>query len=299
MNKPINYLSSTSPASASERLLDQLSRNSTPHLDPLARVNWEALNHATFWLPEAAISLYGLPQYEQLSLEQKQALSRFEFLNFIEAGLWLESLFMKRIGRSLSRPRKRLPELIYHLHELREEAGHSLMFLELIRRSAPDLPNDHFYRWNLANVMAHFAPFDSIAFWVAVLCGEEVPDRMNRFIRKHRHEICPSVYDIVSIHIMDEARHIAHARDTIEQCLTTTPAWQKRLMQPVINKVFQQFVATFYFPEQHIYERAGLNPSENWPQLARSNPHRIAFVDQCVESSLRILRHNGLRLNWR
>jgi len=298
MNKQPAPLSNV-PATASERLLDQLSRNSTPHLDPLARVNWEGLDQDAFWLPEAAISLYGLPQYADLSLSQRKALSRFEFLNFIEAGLWLESLFMKRIGRSLSQPRRRLPELIYHLHELREEAGHSLMFLELIRRTAPELPNDHFYRWNLANVMAHFAPFESIAFWVAVLCGEEVPDRMNRFIRKHRQEICPSVYDIVSIHIMDEARHIAHARDTIEQRLSVTPAWQKRLMRPVINRVFRQFVQTFYFPTQAIYELAGLDPNENWPCLARANPHRIAFVDQCVTSSLRILRDNGLRLNWR
>lgn len=285
--------------SQSDRLLEQLSRNSTPYHDPLDRVNWSALNQTSFWLPEEAISLYGLPVFDELPMEQRRALSHYEFMSFIEAGIWLESLFMERISRSLKKPRKRLPELIYHLHELREEAGHSLMFLELLKRSGPMLPNTRFYRYNMANMLALHAPFNSVGFWVAVLVGEEVPDRMNRFIRKHREKVCPTIYDIVSTHIIDEARHIAHARDALESQLSSMRGWQKKLVQPIIQRVFRQFIHAFYFPSPHVYELAGLSPGTDWARKARNNPHRIKFVDHCVQSSLRSLRQHGINLDWK
>ncbi len=287
------------PLSQSNELLEQLSRNSTPYSDPLNRVNWDELSQGAFWLPEEAISLHGLPQFDSLPVEQRRALSQFEFLNFIEAGLWLESLFVERISRSLRRPRRDLPRLIYRLHELREEAGHSLLFLELLRRSGPLLPNTRFHRWNAANLLGRYAPYESAGFWTAVLIGEEVPDRMNRFIRKHRDQICPAVYDIVSIHIIDEARHIAHARETLEGRLAGMPGWKKQLMRPFIGKVFRQFVDAYYFPPPRVYELAGLTPGSEWAKAARSNQHRIAFVDDCLQSSLRQLRQHGLVLDWR
>lgn len=284
----------TLPVSQSTELLEQLSRNSTPYNDPLKRVRWGELNQSSFWLPEEAVSLYGLPQYEQLPVEQRRALSQFEFLNFIEAGLWLESIFIERIARSLKRPRKNLPRLIYLLHELREEAGHSLLFLDLLRRSGPLLPNTRFHRLNMANLVGRYAPFDSAGFWAAVLIGEEVPDRLNRFIRKHRDEVCPAVYEIVSIHVIDEARHIAHARETVESKLATMPGWQKRLLRTVVTRVVRQFINAYYFPGPRVYELAGLTPGVDWAKAARRNPHRKAFVENCLQSSLRLLKTHGL-----
>jgi len=283
----------------SDRLLEQLCRNSVPYSDPLARVNWSALSHSSFWLPEEAISVYGLAHYHALSLQQRQALSHYEFMNFIEAGLWLEGLFMERIGRALRNSHQRPIELAYHLHELREEAGHSLMFLELLKRNGPLQPNTHFHRLNLANLVARHAPFESVLFWVAVLIGEEVPDRMNRFIRKHRNDICPTIYDIVSTHIVDEARHIAHARDNLDVRLGQLPRWKKRLLRPFIGQVFREFVAMFYFPGPRVYELAGLHDGTYWATQARTNPHRHRFADTCVDSALRGLRQHGLSLDWR
>lgn len=280
-------------------LVDQLSRNSQPYHDPLSRVRWERLSLEQPWLPESALSLYGLPEYAALDEDQRLALSHYEFINFIEGALWLESLFMERIARSMGRVEGDLGRVIYRLHELREEAGHSLMFLELIRRSKLPVPGTRFRRANLANFLGRFGPFDSPAFWIAVLIGEEVPDRMNRMIRKHRDRICPAIYDIITVHMIDEARHIAYARDTLQSQVARLPRWQLRLFQPLINRVFRQFVQAFYFPEPRIYALAGLAGARRWAQLARRNPARIRFVDQCVSSALRLLRQHGLQLHWR
>lgn len=283
---------------SSEILLEQLSRNSVPYMDPLTRIRWDTLDTQQYWLPAEAISLYGTDEFEHMDEDQKKALARYEFLSFIEAGLWLENLFMQRIISSLRNPRNDMTSMIYHLHELREEAGHSLMFLELIRRGGPLLPNNRLHRWNFINAVARFSPFKSSVFWTAVLIGEEVPDRLNRFIRKHREQICPAIYDISTIHVMDEARHIAHARDYLQQKFSTMSDRRKDLLQPVLQRMIQHFVRTFYFPPANVYELAGLTPGRKWEKLARNNPQRILFVANCVENSMRLLKEHGFDLNW-
>ncbi len=285
-------------------LHEQLSRNSTPYDDPLDRVHWDELDKTCFWLPEEAISLFDTAQYDKLHIDQKKRLSQVEFINFIEAGLWLESLFMERIGRSVRQDRTHLSELIYHLHELREEAGHSLMFLELIKRSNEDnknalnVPNKHFNRLNFANLFAKFAPFNSAMFWVAVLVGEEVPDRMNRYIRKNKDSACRPVVDIVSIHIHDEARHIAHAKSMISKKLKRFSDVKIKLVSLLINKMFNDFVQAYYYPPQSIYLAAGLDKKMNWQAIAHKNQHRQVFVKNSIRPTLDAINAQGVKLNW-
>jgi len=279
-------------------LHEQLSRNSTPYDDPLNNISWNKLSKDTFWLPEEAISLFGTPEYAQLSTIQKQRLSQVEFINFIEAGLWLESLFMERIGRSVRQNRSHLGELTYHLHELREEAGHSLMFLDLIQRSELIVPNKHFNRLNFANLFAKFAPFNSAMFWVAVLVGEEVPDRMNRYIRKHRDFVCKPISEIVSIHIHDEARHIAHAKSMITNKLSGFSHAKNFIISTLINKMFNDFVQAYYYPTNAIYIAAGLDKKTNWKNIAKKNAHRQMFVKSSIQPTLNTINEQGVKLNW-
>jgi len=285
--------------SHSNQLLEQLARNSTPYQDPLTRINWDSLHHDHFWLPQQAISLYGLNEYESLPKAQKRALSQYEFLNFVEACLWLESVFVARISTTVRKLRHRQARHIYRLHELREEIGHILMFCELMRRCGLVLPNTRFRQLRPARLFAKYAPFESIMFWMVVLIGEEVQDRMNRFIRKNAEELCPAVYDIVSTHIIDEGRHIAHARETLEQLLHYSSRVKTLALQPMINRIFKKFIDAFYFPPARVYELAGLTPGKRWTQAVRRNAHRLQFIDECVTSTLHVLKENKIQLKWR
>lgn len=282
----------------SSALLEQLSLNSVPYHDPLARVDWKALDRKEFWLPEPALSLYGLPAYERQPKEQRRALSQYEFLNFVAAELWFETLFMERIGRSLRRPGASA-HLVYRLHKLREEAGHSLMFLELIRRAGLSPPPRPARSFGIANLLVRFAPFESTVFLTAVLLGEELPDRMNRWVCRHHAEICPAIADIVKAHVMDEARHIVHARDVLHARLKGLRPWRIAPLIPVLNAALRGFVRAFYFPGPRIYELAGLTPGKQWHRAARRNPHRIAFVADTIRPTLRLLEQQGLKLHWR
>lgn len=280
-------------------LARQLSRNSTPYHDPATRIRWESLGRDQYWLPEDAISLHGVPSFDTLSDSQRQRLSQYEFLNFIEAGLWLERIFMERIARSLHLSGQDRQIVKYRLHELREEAGHSLMFLEVMERGNLSLPYTQRPALRFANLFGRYAPLESLGFWIATTLGEEIPDRLNRHVRSHGSDICPAILEICTAHIIDEARHIAYAREVLEQRLGALSSWKRTLLGPIVQKLLRQFIQIFYYPRPELYQLAGLFPGKEWARLAQRNPRRGEFVDHCVNPTLQMLRSRGFRISWR
>ena len=169
-------------AHAELSLLEQLSTNSAHYSDPLTRLDWQNLDATRPWLPEEAVSLYGLPEYTELSDALKVRLSQYEFTGFIQAGIWLEAIFIERLSKNL-RNTQSTQELAYYLHEIREEAGHSLMFLKLMENSGLRLPGVWRNRPFVADFLGRYTPLNTTLFWLAVTIGEEVPDRLNRYVR--------------------------------------------------------------------------------------------------------------------
>lgn len=280
-------------------LNQQLVRSSLPYQEPMAQVDWSTLSLESFWLPESSLSLYGVDEFMRLPLCSRQALSQVEFLHFIEAGLWLERLFMKRISASLWQGDQDSERMRYHLHELREEAGHTLMFMELHERSGLIRPASGFDRLRLANCLGTYAPFESLAFWIAVLVGEAVPDRVNHWVHKNRDGVCPAIYDLARVHMIDEARHIAHARQSVVARLAQTAGWSRRLLAPLISAVFRQFVRALYFPPQAIYLQAGLPAQTDWHAKVLACKARSDFVDENVCDIVTLLAQYGVALRWR
>jgi hypothetical protein len=283
--------------SAPAELVEQLSRNSTPYHDPVAKVRWDTLDRDAYWLPPEAVSLHGVPEFMALPESQRKRLSQYEFLNFVEAGIWLEGIFMERIARSLRGQADRV-DLKYRLHELREEAGHTLMFLELMERSGLPLPANRNRGHLLADLFGRHAPLESLAFWMAMVIGEEVPDRLNRYVRKHASQVCPAITEICTLHIIDEARHIAYARGLLEERLDGLRGWQRPILKVVMGPLLRQFVSVFYYPTSHLYDLAGLMPGRTWAKRARTNPHRTRFVAQCLNPALQLLRERDLNIAW-
>lgn len=282
-----------------EDLAAHLSRNSAPYADPVGRIQWSELSLDSFWLPEAAISLNGLAAFDCLPQQQRQRLSQMEFINFIQMGIWVENIFIERIARGLRRPPGRLDEHRYLLHEIREEAGHSLMFLELIDRSGLPRLQMQVPGLRLAAALGRHLPYDWLGFWLAVTIGEEIPDRLNRYLRKHGDGIDPVIRALVTTHVVDEARHIAYARCRAQKLLDGAGGAKIRSMGLLIRPLLRQFVQAFYFPGPGVYRAAGLEQPETWAQWARSNGHRLDFVDQCVRPVLRGFETHGLRLDRR
>jgi len=275
--------------------LKQLGCNSAQYRDPLTQLPWHTLSLEDFWLPPAALSLAGVAIFEQQPELVQRRLSQYEFLHFIQAGLWLEGVFVARLSRALHKVES-TAEYAYNLHEIREEAGHSLMFLKLMEHSGLRLPHDSFQRPWLADFLGRNAPEKSALFWLAVVMGEEIPDRLNRFVRSNGEAVNPLIQQMCRLHVIDEARHIARSRHTLEQHLTSTSAITRSFLTPVVRTLLAQFVRTFYLPSPAVYELAGLGSGRYWRALARRNPLRVAFVAQCVRPTLHLLQRHAFNI---
>jgi hypothetical protein len=282
---------------SSVSLQQRLSTASTPYRDPLEGIAWQSIEQGGPWLPEAALSLHGVRAFARLPEERRELLSRYELIHLLQAGLWLETLFMERLSRSLQQAEGDLGQQIYHLHEIREEAGHSLMFLELMRRSGLTVPPSPFLRLRLANMFGRFAPTRHAAFWLAVFIGESIPDRMNRLICQHRHEVVAAAYDLARLHSTDEARHIAHARDILAGTRQAIPRWQVPLLACVIGIALREFVDALFYPQPGLYRLAGLPEHTPWSRLACSSPERRAFVSGMVRPTVEALGGWGITLD--
>jgi hypothetical protein len=276
-------------------LLRQLSENSESYRDPLSHVDWRALDCDAFWMPEPALSLYGLAEYDTLSLGVKRRLSHYEFVNVMCCGLWLERVFLQRVSQRLECPIART-EYEFCLHELREEAGHSLMFLKAIHASALALPGGAWRAPRLANWLARHAPAGGTLFWLAMVIGEDVPDKFNRYLRGMSSAVHPIVAQICTLHVIDEARHIAAARSRLQAALQNGAGWQRPVLAPLMNLLLRQVVDVFYLPPPCFYELAGLTRGRWWRALAARNATHRHFVAQQLAPTLRMLESYGLRV---
>lgn len=281
-------------AGADSSLLRQLSRNSERYRDPLAVIDWNQLADGGWWLPEPALSLYGLPEYATLSVETRQTLSRYEFANVMYAGLWLESVFVQRVSRRLD-PALPRAEYEYFLHEIREEAGHSLMFLKALQSGGLRLPRGTWRSPPLADWLARRASVDGALFWLATVIAEDVPDKFNRYVRGYAGELNPAARQVSALHAADEARHLAAARSRLEHAVDGVAPLPRVALNLVAKLLLKQLAATFYTPPAPFYELAGLTHGRWWQRHARSNPARRDFVRERLAPTLRVLEGYGIR----
>jgi hypothetical protein len=278
-------------------LLRQLAANSIPYCDPLSRLNWSLLNKEQYWLPLKALSLHGLTEFEALPELTKIRLSQYEFINFIHAGLWLEEIFLQRASLHLSEIQN-WTERVFYLHGIREEIGHSLMFLKLMEASGLHLPSHLAKGPYFANLIGRHVPHDSALFWLSVVIGEEVPDKFNRYLRAQKeNEINALIRQMCALHVIDEARHITHAHGILGNKLADKSKLSKVLLQLVIKLLLKQFVRAFYLPQPCVYELAGLAPGRKWHHLARTNPARMEFIAHCVKPTLNLLKTYGIQIS--
>lgn len=276
-------------------LPERLSASSADYRDPVAQVAWDTLDTGRPWMPAEMVSLYGLPEWERLSAEQRRRLGQCELVAFLGLGLWLEALFMQRTAARASRgPERDLADYTYQLHELREEAGHSLMFLELIRRSG--IPPVATRRPRMATAFARVAPFDSAGFWATILIGEAVPDQVNRLLSRDE-ELPEAVRQVMALHMREEARHIAYARSRVSERLAGLSRLRRRALGVLVRQVFRQFIGQCFYPPAEVYARAGLDRPRALARRARENPHRAAVVRRCAGPTVDFLAEHGLALD--
>lgn len=269
---------------------------SSPYRDPLARLKWDSLDLERWWLPPQALSLAEVEEFKGLSPSLQRRLSQCEYLHLQATGLWLKSLFMRQVCGALDRSTPALQSR--YLHEIREKAGHSLMFVELSERSGLRIADPQRYRPRFADACSRWVGVDSALFWALAVVGEELPDKLNRAVRQLSDSAsnCAVVYHLATLQVMDETRHIALARANCEEASQRLSSAQRLLRVPVLSYFVRALARYLYFPPSAVYAAAGLDRPRAWQQLARSNPARQRLLAHGVKPTLDFLRQQGWRV---
>ena len=271
-------------------------RAPAPYEDPVTRIDWDAVDRDCWWLPPDALSLAGVADFEALPIGARRRLSHCEYLHLLQTGLWLEALFVERLALLAYRADD-LDRRAAYLAEMREEAGHSLMFVELIRRSGVPLRPARGIAVRGGHALGRSIPADSSLFWALVVAGEELPNRLNLRLRRgvENATLSAVVYRMAQIHIRDEAMHAAFARSQCEARTKRLAPWQRALASRALAPILRAFARHLHYPPAAIYESAGLAPAARWRDAARRNPERRALCDETLAPTLEFLR----RIGWR
>ena len=269
--------------------------------DPLARLDFDALDRDCWWMPPGALALAGVPAFEALPLALRRRVSHVEYIHLLHAGLWLESVFIARMAGLAQRSedpatRAQLLELV------REEAGHSLMFVELLAQGGFPLQPAPKAAIALVEHAGRIVPSGSALFWALVVLGEELPDRLNRLVQRGVEDATLSalVYRMSRIHTRDEAAHAAYARGRCTEATAASPPMLRALLAPSISLGVALYARYVCYPPASLYARAGLDDARRWRGLALANPVRRRQVTLLLRPTLEFLRRCGwpLRSRW-
>jgi hypothetical protein len=162
-------------------------------------------------------------------------------------------------------------EFRYAYHEVIEEAQHSLMFQEFVNRSGfnpSGLPavgrrGSHF-------VIRCGAWFPEL-FFILVLGGEDPIDYVQRTMLRDRDAIQPLLRRISQIHITEEARHLAFARQYLRRFVPQLSASRRIRLAIWAPVILARMVRTMMRPSAQVARRWQI-PKNTLAEAYRGNP---------------------------
>ena len=274
----------------------RLSAASLPYRDPAAEIPWHDLDPERPWLPERLISLFGLPEYAALGAQERVRLGQIEFAATVQLGLRLENILLGRFSDDSMRELDRdLLNYRYELHELREEIGHSLMFLELIERGAVPMLASIGRRARRAGRIARLMPVASPLYLAGVLIAESVPTEFHRPVRDDEN-VPAAIRAVVRLHTRDEMRHIAFAQLRLVQTLKRSSRPARTVYAKLLRLMLRDFIDVCFYPAPEVYRAAGLAGADRLARAARASAARAALASECVAPVTRFLRQQGVFL---
>ena len=264
--------------------------------DPLAVIDWNAADPALPWLPPSRLSLAGNPAQARLSHEALVRFSQVELARLCAAGLWLEGLFISRVA-ARGFLGYRAEEARVMLQEVREESGHSLMFLEMIERAGLTdvalLSPTALLSW-----VAHRLRPEQPEFWAMVFIGETVTDTFAmgalKAAAREGVPICPVARQVLAFHHREEARHIAAARVLLEGGVARMNPARRRLFAWTVRFLLGRFLGATLYPTPASLDAAGLDGPQALAAAARVCPRRRRLAQACAAPALEFLAQSAL-----
>ncbi|EOM75304.1 diiron oxygenase [Rhodococcus rhodnii] len=272
------------------RLLASSARKS---YDPVVEVDWEApIPQNKFGMTPEWSTLYGTPYWEELTDEQRVALTKHEAASVSSTGLWFEILLMQMLLRDVYSRDKHSRHVQFALTEVGDECRHSVMFARAGEHmNMPGYGPTGFIH-QLGKVWGNF--FRGGNAYASVMAAEEILDMMQRdFMRDER--VQPVTRTVSKIHVLEEARHIRFAREEVARRLDG--ASRARMAFERFSTAFTVYFVMKSMIHKDVYANAGLDADRALREAA-GNQHYKDTVRTSGTKLMQFLDSVGLVGGW-
>ncbi|MFE7742248.1 diiron oxygenase [Nocardia sp. NPDC057455] len=216
--------------------------------------------------------LFGTPTWTRMSEAARRELTRCEVAHYLGVAIWLEvALQIVLLRRNHSADPTR-PDVKFLFNECADENLHSLMFADAIDR----LEAGH-YRLDRSLIFTgwlfrNFA-WGEIAYAI-VLAGEEMFDVMQRdWMADDR--VAETVRRTSYVHVVEESRHMAFARQRIRDHLTGISR-TRRCLSTILIAVGTHLIAKGLI-NRRIYRGLGMEWRSVRAEIGGNEHHRMMY----------------------
>lgn len=242
----------------SQKLADKLSEASVrlhytaleavPMPDGLAKNEW-------YTAPEL-MTLFGQPEWEQLSLDQKKILSFYEAVNFYSLNINGEKVLIEGLAKRLYDDSRPAEHSRYIHHFLDEENKHMTFFGTFCMKYAGKVYQDRKFNFEREYQEGE----EEFLFFLKVFIFEEVADYFNVKM-SHDERLTETARKINYYHHLDESRHLAFGRAHLKEVWDKySVTWGSEYKTNLETYIGQYLVATwreYYNPD--VYKDAGID----------------------------------------
>jgi hypothetical protein len=273
-------------AELSSRLLDSAARLS---YDPAVEVDWDApLDPELFGLNPEWSTLYGTALWDEMSPQQRVALTRHEVCSIMSTGIWFEMILQQMVLRDQYASDTTRPTFRFALTEIADECRHSIMFARVcdtlgIRGYLPRRSSLLLGRGFKTLASAETA-------YGGILVAEEVLDVMQRDWMRGEN-VLPMVRTTSRIHVVEESRHMTFARAQMKANLAAVSPRQRRFSALIIAIAAHVIVSNMV--NQDVYAAVGLD-QERARREAAGNAHHHALMRTSSAHLMSFLGECGL-----
>jgi hypothetical protein len=224
---------------------------------PETYIPWDIpVQQTESFLPDELVSLHGLPEFNQLTDQQKREIGRHEIVQVMYSYAWSESLLCYFLNRYILSLKTRQVEYRFLIRELIEEFRHQEMFARAIEKLDGDVLQPSRLHQIIGKLTVSILPSD-ITF-MCCLAIEMLADRYGDIVRKAPN-MFPVVKKLLDLHNIEESRHILYTKLMLKK-YTSKAGFIKRTIYSYTILLNIYFFRTLYVKEQ-IYARAGLPDS--------------------------------------
>jgi len=242
---------------AYRNLLARLSHQSVvKHYDAYADVPWNDPAYAIdpedprFELP-AWDPLAGTTWYRSQPAAVRARIGLHMMATFMRIGRSFESVLKRGLLEFANRLPDDAPEFRYAYHEVIEEAQHSLIFHEFVRRTGLDVRPPRILSLAERRVIGFGRNFPEI-FFIMVLAGEDPIDWVQRRMLQDTRPLHPLLERVSRIHITEEARHMSFARHYLRRTVPQVHGRKLLLLRLRTPGVFKIAAGLMMRPSEHV-----------------------------------------------